>query len=207
MPYVPVFLIFVAAAVFFAVVTRFKAKGYGKDFEAYIEEEKKANAVWKEPIPTGDMFAPDMSLFPVAADDAGDSAVLRRQREVMARAAEKMMRFDEPLSNAELKLKYGTANLENIAEYEDNFFRFIYTVNSWAEALLDTGDETAAETVLYAGVMSFADTSKTYTMLADIYHKNGRAEDIRWLYGVIGNRNFPAKEKALEYVELKMEKE
>jgi hypothetical protein len=125
---------------------------------------------------------------------------MRRQREFISRAGKKMMRFDSPTSNTELKLKYGTTNLENISEYEENFFQFNYALNGWAEALLEAGDESAAEQVLYGGVLCGVETAKTYTMLADIYFKYGKNDEMQRLYDAAENKYMPAQDKVLRYI-------
>jgi len=196
----PILTVVIVLSVIFTVALKMHSKSYGTELEEYINHEIDANAVKSKPIADGDFFVPDMSAFPIMPDQGEDLPVLRRQRDVINRAGKKMMRFDKPMSNTELKLKYGTVNLEKITEYEENFYQFTYAINNWAEALLEKNDEIAAEKVLRAGVLCRTETSKTYTVLADIYFKQRRRTALQELYDTVNNRNMPAKEKTWRYL-------
>ncbi|MDR1704544.1 MAG: hypothetical protein LBS19_07650 [Clostridiales bacterium] len=197
----PILILVVSLSIGFIILKHFRNKGYGKEFEDYVKEEIAANAVKSKEIEPELYFVPGLSGLPVRADDgAEDSPALRRQREALKRAQKKMIRLPAPMTNTELKFKYGTVNIEIISEYEENFFTYIYALNGWAEALLEEGDEAGAERVLYHAVTAGAETSKTFTMLADIYYKNGDVQAMRELYGLVNGRNMPAQDKIWQYV-------
>lgn len=198
MIFMPILILVIAFAIFFTVTTRMRGKRYGRDFEDFIDEEREANTVKSRPIGEDELFVPDMSLFPIKAESA--DIVGRKQSEMQKRAAKKMIRFDAPMSNLELKHKYGTVNLEKVSEYEENFFNFIYAVNDWAQALSDSGDLSGARAALRGGVLSGAETSKTFTMLADIYFQQNLREEMRELYETIKTNKMPAKEKTWQYI-------
>jgi len=200
MGYPLIFTVIVALIIIFTIVTKSKFRGYGKDFEEYVEKEREANAVRRKPINDSDFYIPDLSVFPLKEDKGEDTAVMRTQREFLKRAENRMMSFDPPLSNAELKLRFGTLNLEHITEYEENFYQFNYAVNNWADALLEAGDTATAEKVLRGGVACGTETGKTYTMLADIYFKSNRRSDMRELYDIVKNKQMPAQEKVWGYI-------
>jgi len=195
-----IFIAFISFAIFFIVVTHYRGKGYGKDFEAYINEEKEANAIRNKPIGEDDYFKPDMSVFPIKQNIVENDAVSRKQADVIRLSEKKMMRFDAPMTNTELKHRFGTVNLEHVTEYEENFYKFIYAVNGWAEALIDAGDEDAAIRALEGGVKNGAETSKTYTILADIYFKRNMRAEMRGLYDIARNKNMPAREKVRQHI-------
>lgn len=200
MPYIPIVGVIAAVAVLFIVLSRVKGRNYGKEFEEFILEENAANSVKSVALDDSIFFVPNLSGLPVKPDDGGETLSLRRQREVLKRAERKMVRFDAPMTNTELKLKYGTVNLESISAYEENFFSYIYAVNDWAESLIEEGMDDGAEKILRHGVAAGAETSKTYMLLADLYYKHNKRQEMRELYDIVGSKRMPAQEKTWQYL-------
>ena len=196
----PAMTIFISVLIFIGVTMKVRSRKYGKDFEDFITEERNANALKSKPIEENRFFTPDLTLFPIKPYANGDDLVSRQQIEVVQRGSKKMIRFDAPMTNLELKHKYGTVNLEKITEHEENFFTFIYAVNSWAEAMITAEDFDGAEKALKGGIKCGAETSKTYTMLADIYFRLNKKSEMRELHEAVKNSNMPAQEKTLDYI-------
>jgi hypothetical protein len=197
----PILILVVSLSIGFLIIMRARNKGYGQEFENFVKEEIEANSVRSRDIEPELFFAPELAGLPVKPDDGvSESALLRRQRDVLKRGAKKMIRLPQPMSNTELKLKYGTVNIEIISEYEENFFGYIYALNGWAEVLLEENMEADAGRVLAHAVAAGAETSKTYTLLADIYFKNGNKEAMRELYETVSKKNMPGKDKAWSYI-------
>ena len=204
----PFLVIVIMILVFFTVVTRFRSKGYGKDFEKYVNEEREANSIKGRALSPDEFFTVDLSIFPIKketglSEDLSDNqlSILSKQREVIKQAEKKMIKFDEPKTNIELKHTYGTANLEVITEYEGNFHAFIHAVNDWAKALIAAGDFHSAEAALLGAVKCGAETSRTYTMLIDIYLEQNKKSEMQKLYELVSACKIPAKDKVRQYFE------
>lgn len=76
------------------------------------------------------------------------------------------------LTNTELKLTYGAANLEALSEYDENFTSLCRSLSEWGKSYLSIGNLTDACTVLEYAVGIGSDISETYLMLAQVYHEN-----------------------------------
>lgn len=200
MPFMPFLIGFLAIVIFVVVTTKIRGRDYGKDFEEFIEEENRANAVKSREIDGDIFFDPDLSKLPIKKDAGTETLSARCQSEVVKKAANKMAKLPAPMTNNEIKYKYGTVNLEMISLYEESFFAYIYALNTWAESLLDEGNEKDAEAVLRYGVESGAETSKTYMLLADIYYKRNDRQKMYELYDIISGKKMPAQEKTWNYV-------
>lgn len=77
------------------------------------------------------------------------------------------------ITNTDLKLTYGTANITALTEYDQNFTSLVTTLQKWAEILYDLGAVTEAKTILEYAVSVESDVSGTYEMLASMYKATG----------------------------------
>lgn len=74
------------------------------------------------------------------------------------------------ITNTDLKLTYGTANITVLTEYDQNFTLLVTTLQKWAEALYDLGAVSDAQSILEFAVSVDSDVTKTYDLLASIYN-------------------------------------
>lgn len=72
-------------------------------------------------------------------------------------------------TNTDLKLQYGTANLQILSECDENFVALCRILVRYAESLLSCDCPDEARTVLEFGISCGSDISKNYLLLADIY--------------------------------------
>lgn len=73
------------------------------------------------------------------------------------------------ISNTQLKLQYGPANLDVLTAYDDNFARLVRALNNWAIACNDARMYPEAKAILEYSVSIGSDVRKTYQLLADQY--------------------------------------
>lgn len=77
------------------------------------------------------------------------------------------------ITNTDLKLTYGTANITVLTEYDQNFTALVTTLHKWAETLYELGAVAEAKTILEYAVSVDSDVSTTYELLASIYKNAG----------------------------------
>lgn len=82
------------------------------------------------------------------------------------------------ISNTDLKLRYGAANLELLSAYDANYTGLVRHLNSIGEFLADTGESDKAITVLEYAVSIGSDLIGTYRTLASLYLSNDSPEKI-----------------------------
>ncbi|MCI7107299.1 MAG: hypothetical protein PUA77_07170 [Lachnospiraceae bacterium] len=102
------------------------------------------------------------------------------------------------LTNTDLKLEYGAANLDALCEYDNHFTTFVQTIPIYARELIDTGQTEDARELLELAVSYHADASVIYTMLADIYQQNGQADSIPSLIDSANEINSVSKNIIIE---------
>lgn len=82
------------------------------------------------------------------------------------------------ISNTDLRLTYGTANLEPLTACDQNFTALICSLQKWGTLLVSAGRPEDAVTVLSYAVGIGSDIAGTYALLASLYEKNGEFQKI-----------------------------
>lgn len=82
------------------------------------------------------------------------------------------------ISNTELRLTYGTANLEPLSIYDQNFTTLIRALQKWGNLLTSAGKPEDAVTVLSYSVSIGSDIAGTYALLARLYKDRGELSKI-----------------------------
>lgn len=77
------------------------------------------------------------------------------------------------ISNTELRLTYGTANLDPLMSYDHNFTQLIRSLQKWGSLLASAGHPEDAVTVLSYAVSIGSDIAGTYAVLARLYKSRG----------------------------------
>ena len=88
-------------------------------------------------------------------------------------------------TNTDLKLKYGTANITLLTEYDQNYTLFARALQEWAKLLHQGGFAREAQDILEYAVSTNTDISHTYYLLAEIYATNLEFGKIEKLLTVI----------------------
>lgn len=81
-------------------------------------------------------------------------------------------------SNTDLKLKYGTANITILSDYDFHYTNLVKLLQKIAELLHDSLEDALAIEVLEFAVSTGTDVSKSYYLLANLYKETGTPEKI-----------------------------
>ena len=85
------------------------------------------------------------------------------------------------ISNTDLKLSYGTANLALLSEYDTNFSDMVALLPDYVAELLDAGQQDDAKALLEFAVACNADSKRIWLLLADMYREEGNRAKLEWL--------------------------
>ena len=85
------------------------------------------------------------------------------------------------ISNTDLKLTYGTANITVLSEYDAHYTQMVTILQKLAECLAASDDSEQAIRVLEYAISTGSDVSKSYYLLADLYTQTGTPEKIHFL--------------------------
>jgi hypothetical protein len=137
---------------------------------AFWERERQANFTRKQDISTLDYITIPLDKFPLNLGTESENAL----KEL---SGAKILNLTG-ISNTDLKLTYGVANLEALSEYDGNFTRLVQVLASYGKELADAGQTADAQTVLEFAVSIHADSKQIYTQLAELYRDGNHPEKI-----------------------------
>ncbi len=172
--FLPFFLIFLAILAYFL---RKNTNSQKEVEERFWQREQEANETRRQDISKLDYIIIPLEKFPLNLHTDAEQTI-------QSLAGKKILNLTG-LSNTDLKLQYGAANLDMLSEYEDNFVTLVSQIPVYARELLDTGDTMGAQAVLEFGVDCRADVGQIYTMLAAIYRDSQKTEEIERLITVV----------------------
>lgn len=119
-------------------------------------------------------FAPDGHSAPLSEELAGVES------ELCILANSQIVNLNG-ISNTELRLTYGTANLEPLSLYDQNYTSLIRALQKWGTLLTSAGKSSDAITVLSYSVTIGSDIAGTYALLARLYKDHGEFDKIEEL--------------------------
>ena len=162
----------------FSVMRNRASRKFQERQNAFWEKERQANAVRKQDISNLDYIAIPLDTFPIGAyqDDA-----LASSEAVLTTLSTTQILNLSGISNTDLKLSYGVANLTILSECDANYTLMARTIAAYGKRLAELGHIPEAITVLEFGIDCKTDVSSNYTLLADLYRQTGQSEKIQHL--------------------------
>lgn len=169
-------------------------KSTKKQSDAFWAREREANLSRRKDLSSLDYITIPFENLPFS--DTSDHEILFIQNEMENLRDQKIVNLSG-LSNTDLKLSYGAANITILSTYDQNFTNLIRNLNKWGELLLQKNNSTAATTVLEYAVSCGSDITQTFLSLAGIYLDNGTYEKLRTLRDKAEQTSTPLKEQLL----------
>lgn len=177
---------FLASFLIFIVVVRMtigksRRKGENAD-KAFWARESEANSVRRKPLDDVEYINVPLDELPIDVlkddDTVGDYL---NQLEELSKL--KIINLTG-MTNTDLKMKYGVANLTYLSECDEHFTLLVQVLQKWADYLWEKGLEEPAVTIMEYEVKIRADIGSAYRKLAAYYRKNNSPEKIESLISV-----------------------
>ncbi len=167
--------------------------------KAFWERERKANDVRRKPLDDLVYVKPDTSSFPT--DVMADDPEVAECRELIKELENTKIVNLTGMTNTDLKLRYGVANLKTLTEYDDRFTLLVQTIQKWADRLWENGYTKEAIPLLEEQVRIHADITSAYRKLAVYYRDNDQSEKIEDLKKTAETLNSSSKNVILRSLE------
>lgn len=187
------FSILIAIIIFFQVKLRWGSKYYKSEFDNFIDNEKIANSTRKKVLPPEYFTIPNLNVLPFKEDNILNkekNLSFSKQEIVMKKSKLKMIRFEKPMSNLQLKEIFGINNFEKAIMYEEHTQMYYRALNDWASALVIENKLEDAEKVLLSCIDFGSEIFITYKLLIDIYIKENKLQKLNKLKNDIENKDF-----------------
>lgn len=147
--------------------------------QLFWDKELAANNVRKKPLDDLNYITIPLDTLPTQVM-RDNERVLEYISIIETLSTEKIVNFNG-ITNTDLKLTYGTANITALSAYDENYTTLITTLQRWAKLLYDGGCIREACTLLEYAVSIGSDVSASYYLLADIYKAEGSSDKIQGL--------------------------
>lgn len=160
----------------------------------FWEREQKANSVRKKSIEHLNYITiPDTLPF-VNSDDP---EIANAQNAILALKDKRILNLTG-LSNTDLKMEYGVANLSLLSEYDDNFTALARAVAAAGSLLMKKGYEQEGAAILEFGIECCTDISSNYTDLAAYYIRTSQPNRLAHLKDTASRLNSLSKDVILK---------
>ncbi len=167
------FLLFIVVIFFIMKNQQSKAKALEAEFWS---RERRANSVRRKSLDDLNYIKIPLEAFPTHLMN-DNSEVLECISILESLTSRRIMNFTGH-SNTDLKLEYGTANLEALTEYDQNYTVLVRTLQKWADCLIAGGYQKEAASLMEFAVSTGTDISRTYYLLAEYYASLGQYREI-----------------------------
>lgn len=147
--------------------------------EQFWDRERKANSTRRKPLTDLDFISIPYDSLPFTGE-VGNPVIMESEAFLLGLKDAKIVNLNG-ISNTDLKLRYGVANLTDLTEYDQNYTEMIRTLADWGEELQKLGRTEEAVKVLEFGISCHTDIRKNYLILADIYEAEKKYDEIERL--------------------------
>ena len=138
--------------------------------ENFWKREHEANFTRKQDISGLNYITIPLEKFPQNLGTEAEQTLVQLSKEKILNLT--------GISNTDLKLEYGVANLEILTSYDNNFTLLVNALSVYGKELIDANQLADARTVLEYAVSVHADSKQIYTMLAELYRDSGETDRI-----------------------------
>ncbi|MBP5745919.1 MAG: hypothetical protein J6W58_06420 [Lachnospiraceae bacterium] len=177
-------------------------RSHAKIMQDYFKRENEANNTRKQPLDDLEYIKIDLSKLPTQAYD-DDDLIKECIKDITRLCEESIVNFTG-LTNTDLKLKYGPANLPFLQQCDLNYTQLVRILNTWANRLFELNDHDSALIVSEYAIRLKADISNIYYMASDIYIEKGTPEKILSLIEIAEELNSVMKDHIVENLRSKL---
>lgn len=196
------FYVFLGWTLIFIVVVSYKR------FKANLKNQKAEEKFWKRENDANLTRKQDISQLDYV-DFSGvslpfalfEDSLLKECEEQILRLKDKKILNLTGLSNTDLKLKYGVANLPLLTQYDQNFTLLVRTLNTWGKRLNELSHTQEAICVLAFAASIGSDIKATWSLLAELYAANGDIAQIQNLKQMASSLNSLMKDPILSMLD------
>lgn len=140
----------------------------------FLDRETKANSTRKKDISNLNYITIPDSLPLINTED---SNILRAYDVINSMRNRKIVNLSG-MSNTDIKLEYGVANLPVLTEYDDNFTTLVRALNTAGTGLIKAGHTNEGCEILEYAILNGSDIKATYVALADYYQSVNNREGL-----------------------------
>ncbi len=158
---------FILLIIFFNLRSRRVTRKVEEQEQDFWARESESNNVRKKSLDTLEYVHIPFDLLPFGT--AGDNGILQQAEDDLTALKDEKIVNLTGISNTDLKLEYGTANITPLTQYDQNYTALVCTLQTWGQELYNQGRFEDAAKVLEFSVKTRTDITATYRLLIDMY--------------------------------------
>ncbi len=135
-------------------------RSHAKIMQDYFKRENEANNTRKQPLDDLEYINIDLDRLPTQVY-CDDNLIAECIKDLTRLCDESIVNFTG-LTNTDLKLKYGPANLPFLQQCDLNYTQLVRILNTWASRLFELNDHDSALAVSEYAISLKADVSNIY---------------------------------------------
>jgi hypothetical protein len=193
----PLVIIIIVLYLFMRIDSNKTNKKVNEEKQKFWNKEYKSNEIRKKDISSLAFIKIPIDELPIK--DTTDETLLALQHSIINLSKVSILNLTG-ISNTDLKLQYGVANLTFLSECDNNYTLLVNSLYKWGSYLYDIGLIDDAKIVLEFGITCNTDISRNYILLANIYKEQNTPNKIDNLLDTISNLNTISKESILNSV-------
>lgn len=182
---------FFASFIIFCIWLTYEIKKHrnieAKSYQAFWDKEIAANNTRRKSLDNLDYIQIPFENLPM--DTLKDDPVIADYHKTLKGLSESPIVNFTGISNTDLKLMYGAANIDILSRYDQSYTTLVRTLQDLAQALYEKGYIDEARQILEFSVSTRTDISASYKLLASIYQQSGQLEKIKELIPVARDLN------------------
>ncbi len=195
----PVLLGFMVFVVLLAIILRRNSHIEKEAEEAFWQKEYEANKTRRQDLSLLDYIKIPVDKLPFGCCPFPEIQAIEEQ--ITELSKKRIFNF-EGATNTELKAKYGTANLDELIQFDEAFINLVRLLNEWGISLYDMEMLPEAKSILEFAVDIKSDIPATYVTLAKIYKREKEFDRVEELTRKAAALKSTSRESVLKKLEL-----
>lgn len=169
-----------------------------KTIEDFFERERLANATRKQDISHLDYMVLDLSALPMGKNS---DPALQKLEDTLQELSEKNILNLTGISNTDLKMMYGPANLDTLWECDDNYHTLSQTLLAYAKRQQELGYLGESIAILEYACALKIDLSQIYILLNELYQETGTPEKTAQIHAALDTMDEKFRSYVLNHLE------
>lgn len=196
--------IFIIFVIFVAVFRYNMAKNTNdekKVNEEFWDRENDSHYIRKKEITDADLINSYGDELPHIAEnyyEAHNIKMLYTYQETCHKLKDQPMMNLGGMLNSEVRMMYGTSQIDTIESYENTYLQYQNALFAWAKGLSEKDMTQEAIQLLEISQKTGTDISYHFILLGDLYHKNNETKKLNTLIKYVKTSDFTMKSKILK---------
>lgn len=175
----PFLAVFIIVTIYIAIRRNSAMHSEQKMWDDFREREQQANWTRRQDISNLAYIKLPLESLPIGKFD--DELLANYESALRDLSAQPICNLNG-ISNTDLKLRYGAANLSTLSQCDTNYSTLVSLLANYGEKLFELSHPEEAKQVLEYSLSLGSDIGKAYELLAAIYKYEGQPEKINVLF-------------------------